>query len=129
MSEREPAKRRYTREMLISLLAYGVLLVASAFVLGAGPDAWWRYAVAVLPMVPAAFMVVAAVRYYRAMDELQQRMELEALAFGFAGTALITFTYGFLEQAGMPSLSWWWVWPIMAGLWIVGGQLARRRWL
>ncbi|MDE2696010.1 MAG: hypothetical protein OXH97_05775 [Chloroflexota bacterium] len=129
MSEHEPAKRRYRREMLLALLAYGVLLVASTFVVAASPGAWWRYAVAVLPMVPAAFMVVAAVRHYRAMDELQQRMELEALAFGFAGTALITFTYGFLEQAGMPQLSWWWVWPIMAGLWILGGQLARRRWL
>ena len=129
MPEHEAPRRRYTREMLITLLAYAVLLAASSFVVAARPDAAWRYVVAPLPMIPAAFMVVAAVRYFRALDELQQRMQLEALAFGFVGTALITFTYGFLEQAGMPQLSWWWVWPIMASLWVVGGWLARKRWL
>ena len=73
--------------------------------------------------------VLAWVRYYRRVDELQQRIALEALAFAFGGTALITFGYGFLDEAGLPHLSWFWVWPIMAALWIVGGQLAKRRWL
>ena len=128
-SEHNTARRRYTRDIVIALVAYGVLLACSGFVVGANPDAGWRYAVALLPMVPAAFVAVAWVRYFRRMDELQQRIALEALAFAFGGTALITFTYGFLEQAGLPSLSWWWVWPIMASLWIVGGWLARKRWL
>ena len=129
MSQHDAAKRRYTRDFLIALVAYGVLLASSGFVVGANPDAGWRYAVAPLPMIPATFIAIAWVRYFRRMDELQQRIALEALAFAFGGTALITFTYGFLEQAGLPSLSWWWVWPIMASLWIVGGWLARKRWL
>ena len=129
MSQHDAAKRRYTRDFLIALVAYGVLLASSGFVVGANADAGWRYAVAPLPMIPATFIAIAWVRYFRRMDELQQRIALEALAFAFGGTALITFTYGFLEQAGLPSLSWWWVWPIMASLWIVGGWLARKRWL
>ena len=63
------------------------------------------------------------------MDELQQRLEVEALAFAFGGTALITFAYGFLQDAGFPDLNWFYVWPLMGGLWIVGGFIARRRWL
>ena len=51
-------------------------------------------------MIPAAYLAVACVRYYRTMDELQQRIALEALAFAFGGTALITFGYGFLDAAG-----------------------------
>ena len=67
--------------------------------------------------------------YFRGMDELEQRIGLEALAFAFGGTAIITFSYGLLDEVGLPRISWWWVWPVMAVLWILGGWLARRRWL
>ena len=128
-SEQHSGKRRYTRDVLIALLAYAILLAATGYIVDANRDAAWRYAVAVLPMIPAAFVAVAWVRYYRTVDELQQRIALEALAFAFGGTALITFGYGFLDAAGLPRISWWWVWPVMAVLWIIGGWLARRRWL
>ena len=129
MNSQDTGKRRYNRDVLIALLAYAVLLAASGYIVDANRDAGWRYAVAVLPMVPAAFVAVASVRYYRTVDELQQRIALESLAFAFGGTALITFGYGFLDAAGLPRISWWWVWPVMAILWIIGGWLARKRWL
>ena len=123
------ADRRYVKEFALALAGYAGLLVVASLIVDANRSADWRYAVAIAPMVPAAFMVLAWVRYYRRVDELQQRIALEALAFAFGGTALITFGYGFLDEAGLPHLSWFWVWPIMAALWIVGGQLAKRRWL
>jgi len=129
MNSQDTGKRRYNRDVLIALLAYAVLLAVSGYIVDANRDAGWRYAVAVLPMVPAAFVAVAWVRYYRTVDELQQRIALEALAFAFGGTALITFGYGFLDAAGLPRISWWWVWPLMAILWIIGDWLARKRWL
>ena len=90
MNSQDTGKRRYNRDILIALLAYAVLLTVSGYIVDANRDADWRYAVAVLPMVPAAFVAVAWVRYYRTVDELQQRIALEALAFAFGGTALIT---------------------------------------
>ncbi len=121
--------RRYALEFLAVLIAYGGLLALAGFVVDANPDAWWRYAIAPLPMIPAAYLVFASVRYYRRMDELQQRIALESLAFAFAGTALITFTYGFLDAAGLPRINWWFVWPVMGTLWALGTWLANRRWL
>ena len=41
---------------------------------------------------------LAVIRYCQAMDELQLRMQLESLAFGFAATAIATFTYGFCKM-------------------------------
>ena len=123
------ARRRYTRDFLVALIAYGILLAASMFIVAANENAGWRYAVAISPMIPVTLALFVWVRYYRTFDELQQRMALEALAFAFGGTALITFGYGFLDQAGLPRISWYWVWPIMGSLWIIGGWLARRRWL
>ena len=129
MTERNVAKRRYTRDVVLALIAYGILLAVSGFIVAGNPDAGWRYAVALLPMIPATFITFAWVGYFRGMDELEQRIGLEALAFAFGGTAIITFSYGFLDEVGLPRISWWWVWPVMAVLWILGGWLARRRWL
>ena len=125
----DAAKRRYNRWVWVAFIAYSGLLAGVITVLQTHPDAAWRYAVAPTPMIPWAFTVVAYVRYYRRMDELHQRMALEAFAFAFAGTALVTFTYGFLDFAGVPRINWWFVWPVMATLWIIGGFLARKRWL
>ena len=61
------------------------------------------------------------------LDELQRRIQFEAIAFAFAGTALLTFSYGFVENVGFPHLSWFFVWPIMAILWIIGLGIATRR--
>lgn len=127
--DQKALNRRYGREMLIAMLAYAALLLVFVFVMEAHEDAPWRWAIAPLPMIPFAFGIVAWVRFYRGSDELQQRIGLESLAFAFGGTAFITFGYGFLDAVGLPRISWWFVWPVMATLWIIGGFLARKRWL
>ena len=121
--------RQYRNELLLAILAYAAVLVPTVVIVNANEDAAWRYPVALLPMIPLGFALVVWVRFFRRMDELQQRLEVEALAFAFGGTALITFAYGFLQDAGFPDLNWFYVWPLMGGLWIVGGFIARRRWL
>ncbi len=118
----------YRKELFSALAVYGVLLVGSIELLQhvavASP---WRDALALSPMLAAAAMPWIIVRELRRMDELQLRIQLEALGFAFAGTALATFSYGFLEGLGYPRLSMFDVWPLMAVLWIVGLALARRR--
>ena len=120
---------QYGREIVAATVAYVAVLVPTIVVVNANQDAAWRFPVAVLPMIPIVFALVAWVRSFRRMDELQQRIALEALAFAFGGTAFITFSYGFLQDAGFPDLNWFYVWPIMAGLWTIGDLLAKRRWL
>lgn len=120
--------RSYLREFAVAMVGYAVALTVSIVALQRAPEgAWWRYPVALLPMVPAAWIVVAVVRQLGRIDELQRRIQLEALAFAFGGAALLTFSYGFLENAGMPHLNWFFVWPVMATLWIVGLTWANRR--
>ena len=121
--------RQYRNELLLAILAYAAVLVPTIIIVDANEDAAWRYPVALLPMIPLGFALVVWVRFFRRMDELQQRLEVEALAFAFGGTALITFAYGFLQDAGFPDLNWFYVWPLMGMLWIVGGLIAKRRWL
>ena len=120
--------RPYFRELGGSLVAYVVLLVGSILVLKQGaPAAPWRELLALAPMLAGIAICWAIVRELRRMDELQMRIQLEALGFAFAGTALVSFSYGFLEGLDYPRLSMFTLWPLMAVLWVVGLFLARRR--
>jgi hypothetical protein len=88
-----------------------------------------RIPVALVPMVPAVIAVFPCMEAYRNQDELQRRVQSEGILFSFVLTAIVTFSYGFLElYAGFPKLSMWFVWPTMAVLWgAVGQPLAARR--
>jgi hypothetical protein len=120
--------KQYVKELAATLVVYGVMLVGSIELLThldiARP---WRDLVALSPMIPAAASAWVILRELRRMDELQRRIQLEALGFSFAGTAILTFSYGFLEGLGYPRLSMFTVWPVLAVLWIIGLALARRR--
>jgi hypothetical protein len=80
-----------------------------------------------LPYCPALAALVAFLRFFRGVDELEQRIHLEGFAFAFGGSALATFAYGFLEGVGFPHLNWTFVWPVMGAFWAVGNILARKR--
>lgn len=120
--------RPYLIEFGSAILAYIVILVASITILnGLSHDSPWRIPLALAPMVPGIFVVIAVVRHLGRVDELQRRMLLESLGVGFAGTAVVTFGYGFLQNVGFPQVSWFAVWPIMAILWAVGSLVAYLR--
>ena len=80
-----------------------------------------------LPFYIALFIV--AVRSTRRLDELKQRIQLEALAFAVIGMLLSTFCYGMLVAAdvGVPTLDWEWVWVITTVFYIAGNLVAWRR--
>ncbi len=122
-----PTTRAYLKEFGLAMGAYIVLLPASTVIVGRIPHSVWRFPVALVPMVPAVFVLWAVVRNLGRMDELQRRIQIEALACAFGGTALITFSYGFLENVGFPHISWFFVWPIMAVLWLISEAIAMRR--
>ena len=118
---------RYTIELSAALICYAIVLVGSIKLLGSYGETEWRYPLALSPMLPASAALIAFIRFFRGVDELEQRVHLEGLAFAFGASALATFAYGFLEGAGFPHLNWTLVWPVMAMFWIVGGVLARSR--
>ena len=119
---------RYVSLLCLGLIAYAGGLVAAQLRLAQGiDDGAIEVLLSVLPMLPALFICGVVVTGIRDMDELQRKVQFEALALAFAGTALITFTYGFLEGAGFPKLSMFVVWPLMAGLWVIGVMMGRLR--
>src|SRR6218665_3002392 len=121
-------KHRFVVAFSISMIGYMVILIASVLVLNAEVvEGNWNTIVALTPMVPGFAVAFSVMRQVRISDELQRRIQLEALSLAFGGTALVTFSYGFLETVGYPKLSMFFVWPIMAVFWIVGGLISGRR--
>ena len=119
--------RRYAIEFSAALFCYAIVLVGSIKLLGSYGETAWRYPLALSPVLPASAALVAFLRFFRGVDEMEQRMHLESLAFAFGASALATFAYGFLEGAGFPHLNWTFVWPVMAMCWGGGNVLARNR--
>jgi hypothetical protein len=127
VSKYPPAARRYTLSVVGSMVAYAFVLVVSLSLLKHGVPSPWKYVIAVLPVLPALWVPLAAVRLFRELDELQKQIQLEGLAFGFIAAAVLTLTYGFLQNAGLPEVSWVWVCPVMSVCWMVGTASARWR--
>jgi hypothetical protein len=125
MSQRSVA-RAYTREFGIAMAAYVIVVLVSIKLVG-GLDQPLKTLVALTPVVPAALALIAYLRFLSRMDELGRRIQLEALAFGFGAAGMLTFAYGFLENAGFPQLSYIWVFPLMIALWGIGGAIASYR--
>ena len=125
----DKAGRTYLAQFIGTMTAYVIVLLVSVFILRSypDPDAPWRVPVALLPVVPALFLILAFVGYMRGMDELQRQIQLEALALSFGGTAVLTFGYGFLQGVGFPQLNWTFVFPLMVGLWGIGVAMAGRK--
>jgi hypothetical protein len=129
MAQLKQASRAYARRLTLAMVGYGVLLAAAILAINAYPTAWWRYPLWVLPVVPLVYVAWAVVRLMGASDEMHRQIQLEALAFAFGAGSLVTFTYGMLQIAGLPELSWVFVWPVYAVSWLVGGFLAQRRYV
>ncbi len=89
-----------------------------------------RIVVAVLPLGPSLGYVFAVVRMLRRVDELQRRIQLEAIGFAFAATVIVAMLVDLLAQAKIvPVIHWGWtgLWSVMALLWALGSFVAGRR--
>ena len=112
--------RRYGLELGASIALYAVLLLASTTVLSSLPvPPGWRIPICLLPMLGGLTTVWVVYRHVRRIDEMQRKFFFEVLCLSFTGTALVTFSYGFLEKIGFPRLSMFVVWPLMGFLWLL----------
>ena len=107
-------------QFAFAILAFLMILVGSVTVLQANGAVTWRYFIAATPALPAGIVIWLFVRALSRLDEVQKRVQLRALGFSLAATALLTFGYGFLESIGWPQMNGTFVLPLMALLWGVG---------
>ena len=116
MKERE-ANQRYRLELFSAMLVYIVVLIGSIMVAKPMEPGIARTLLLITPVVPLMLAVWAIARHFGRMDEFLRLRSLESLAVAAAITAGLSITYGFLESAGFPKLSMFWVWGVMGLVW------------
>jgi len=119
--------RPFLVQFAVAMTAYVVAVIISGVLLASLTEGPLRTFCALIPIVPMIVVAITVVRQVRQLDELARTIHLEGLAIAFVGTALITFSYGFLETAGFPRLSMFFVWPLLASLWALGTCIGWRR--
>lgn len=124
-------QRRYTREVLIAMGAYMLLLFGSLLVLRVVETPLLRALVALAPVMPIAVMLRAMVRFIRGVDELQQRIELEAVCIAAGCVSLGYMTGGFLQAARVidvpASAAMLWVFPLVCATYGVAKAFVAKR--
>jgi hypothetical protein len=128
-SEGDRARTRaYHREFWPGIVAYVVVTCAASLGIGLTDSSPWRYLWALLPVIPAAWVVRAVLRHVRRVDEFQRLLMLESLAAGFAVAMLAAITLGFLATAGFhPAAGPWIVYTAGMLAWAITGSVQGRR--
>jgi hypothetical protein len=125
MRERD-AKRKYFWELGLAFgfyLAVLWLCTRASRMLTEGTP---QVLIALVPAIPVFVLVWVIGRQFQRSDEFVRLRSLESIAVAAGVTAGLTFTYGFLEQAGFPRQSMFWVWGIMGFTWATHSILWHR---
>ena len=127
----EETRRIYgTRLLVRGLLWMSVYLLAHGLLELIGPNHWTRVVIALLPMAFFAWYLWTWTDGVKKMDELQRRIELEALGFAFPATLVFLMTIGLLDLAvgfSPEVFSLHRIWLIMPLLYYIGLWRARSR--
>jgi hypothetical protein len=100
--------RAYLRDFLIAMAAYAVVLTAVVTWGQLDGSSPLRFVWALLPVVPALWIVRAVLRHVNRVDDYQRLLLLQGLAVGFAIAMVAAVTVGFLAAAGLvlPDAGW-----------------------
>lgn len=112
--------------VLFAALYIGALLAAEATAI---PRAV-RVAIALLPIPAFGFFLVEWIRGIRRLDELDRRIQLEALAVAFPLGLVLVMGLGLIQRVTqLDPLDWSYrhIWPFLIAFYFFGLALARRR--
>lgn len=114
-----PVDRRYLREFFTAMGAYVVIMLLVPPVMSHVHGTVARSALALLPIIPTIFVARAIIRRILGGDELERRVLLEATAIAGLIVALVSFSLGMLEAAGVIQLdgALIYVLPAMVAIW------------
>jgi hypothetical protein len=124
------AHRRYLRALVPAMIGYVVAVLLSVWLLRRVEEPLLRALIALLPVPAIALAMRAVVRRIRDADELQRRIELEAVSAAAACVSLGYLAAGFLQRARVidvpSSVAMIWLFPLL-GIGIGIAKLVLRR--
>jgi hypothetical protein len=130
----KPTERTDSRRFGWLTLASGILALLAYYasrLLLERPDLPARILVALAPLPLFVLFLLAFIRLVSRMDELERRIQLEALAFAYPAVLVLLMTLGLLQLAGVAISPADWgfrhVWQIGVVFYVCGIAVASRR--
>ena len=122
---RAPIKMRFPMYMIRRMLLAAAFTMLAGLVYAILLDRGWTgtplHLVALIPLAGWVVLVVFIGAAISSLDELQRRIQTEAIAIGFAGTAIVCGGIGLLGIGGLlPSWNWGLVVFVMVFMWFLG---------
>jgi hypothetical protein len=108
------------RQLIISGVLYLVTLIGALYLLEYDLNQSVQIIIVLVPIIPGIWLIVSLGRAIASLDELQRRIQLEAIAIGFGISGMLALTYGLLGMAGIPQASWIYVPVVMVLGWFLG---------
>lgn len=123
------AGQRYMRGMMIAAALYTGIIFASVYAIeNLHPPHWLVIVAALAPLAPALLMLRTYLVFMGEVDELQRRMQSEAMLIALATVGFSSFAWGFLEEwAQFPHIPLIWVLPAIIAVWGVAVAFVRLR--
>jgi hypothetical protein len=114
-----PHQKRYLIESAPALGVYLIASFGSAWLVKHFPEAlaWQRMVIALLPLPAIVWVLVALLRRLLRKDELEARVELEAIAIASAIVGVASLAWGMLDFADLVEpISLFYVLPALMGV-------------
>jgi hypothetical protein len=124
-SRPKPAPRLIAASLVLAIAYVAATLMQKVLILGPVSG----LAVALLPTAGCVYFLFEEVRVMRRLDELQQRIQLEALAIGFPAVGVILILLGFLQHGGFLAerVDLGNLWGMLPFCYLFGLLIARKR--
>jgi len=101
-----PEARQSQSRASWAVVVWGLAFLASTLALSLGPNLppALRWVLAAVPSLLGVVAILAYVLFLRDTDELQRKIQVEALALGFGAGLVAMQGYRLLERAGAPRI-------------------------
>lgn len=124
-------RRRYYRAIVLPIVALLLLFFFRDRLLDYAQAPWLRIAVALLPVLPAAWLLRIVIRYVLDLDDLQRRIEAESFALSTLLAVLGCIALSSLQYAKVvrvpAELTLQWLFPLICLGYIAARLLIQRR--
>ncbi len=124
-------RRRYYRAIVLPIVAFLLLAFFRDRLLEPVQATWLRTLIALLPVLPAAALLLIVIHYVLALDDLQRRIESESFALATLLVILGYLAMSLLQHAAVVAvpaeLALQWVFPSICLGYIAARLLIQRR--
>jgi hypothetical protein len=132
MEQSIKTNRKRNWGFLLSVIVFALSYIAARGMLEQELATGWKVTFALLPLPPFVYFLLKFIQNIRTMDEMERRINLEALAIAFPLCLVLIMTLGLLELAIPLNPNDWsyrHILPFVVAFYFIGMAIARKKYL